>query len=144
MFPLLLRGRLAATLLLAFGLAVGSLLATTVGVFAHARYDRSEPPSGSNLDGSPFVRKTCCTQEWTSLSTIRGVDANGVQVDLGDGRVDLDDPIRKLMTVSLPELPVGLYRVEFAADSAEDGHMYPGSFAFGVGMDAPSGAVSSD
>ena len=134
------RGRLAATLLIALGL----LVASATGVSAHARYDRSEPPSGSTLDGAPFVLKAWFSQELTSKSTIRIVDANGVQVDLGDGRVDLDDPIRKLMVVSVPALPVGVYRVEFTADSAEDGHAYPGTFAFGVGMEAPSGDLSAE
>jgi methionine-rich copper-binding protein CopC len=113
-------------------------------VFAHARYDRSEPVSGSALDGSPFTLKAWFTQELTSRSTIRVIDANGVQVDLGDGHVDLDDPVRKLMTVSLPTLPPGVYTVQFGADSAEDGHTYPGAFAFGVGMEAPAGEVPID
>ena len=42
------------------------------------------------------------------------------------------------MLVSLPELPVGLYTIEYVADSAEDGHEYPGTAAFGVGMTPPS------
>ncbi len=66
------------------------------------------------------------------------LDANGVQVDLGDGRVDLNDPDRKIMYVSLPGLPVGVYTVEYVAQSAEDGHDEPGTFAFGVGMTPPS------
>jgi methionine-rich copper-binding protein CopC len=125
-------------------LALGLLVASTSNAFAHARYDRSEPASGSALDGSPFVLKAWFSQELTSKSTIRVIDANGVQVDLGDGHVDLDDPIRKLMTVSLPELPPGIYTVEYAADSAEDGHTYPGAFAFGVGMEAPAGELTTE
>jgi methionine-rich copper-binding protein CopC len=125
-------------------LALGLLVASTSNVFAHARYDRSEPASGSALDGSPFVLKAWFSQELTSKSTIRVIDANGVQVDLGDGRVDLDDPIRKMMVVSVPELPPGLYTVRYEADSAEDGHLYPGAFAFGVGMEAPAGELPSD
>ncbi len=91
------------------------------------------------LDGTPVVLKVYFSQELTSKSTIRVLDANGVQVDLGDGRVDLDDPIRKTMLVSLPELPVGLYTIDFSADSAEDGHEYPGTVVFGVGMVPPAG-----
>lgn len=134
MIRLVHRGRLVAILLLALSLWYSS----PTSVFAHARYDRSEPPSGPALDGSAFVLRAWFTQELTSKSTIRVVDANGVQVDLGDGRVDLDDPVRKLMLVSVPELPPGIYTVEFGADSADDGHLYPGTFTLGVGMEAPS------
>lgn len=138
MFQPFHHGRLAATVLL----AVGLLLVSTATVSAHARYDRSEPPSGSALDGSPFVLKAWYSQELSSKrSYIQVFDANGVQVDLGDGKVDLDDPIRKLMTVSLPELPPGVYTVKYGADSAEDGHLYENAFAFGVGMEAPVGEL---
>jgi hypothetical protein len=84
------------------------------------------------------VLKTYYSQELTSKSTIRVLDANGLQVDLGDGHVDLDDPIRKTMLVSLPALPVGLYTIAYMADSAEDGHAFEGTAAFGVGMTPPS------
>jgi methionine-rich copper-binding protein CopC len=122
----------------AVALALGLLVASTSSAFAHARYDRSEPPAGSTIDGQPFVLTAYFTQELTSKSTMRVLDANGVQIDLGDGHVDLNDPDRKIMYVTLPELPVGVYTVEYSAESAEDGHAEPGTFAFGVGMTPPS------
>jgi methionine-rich copper-binding protein CopC len=118
------------------------LLASSSNAFAHARFDISDPPSGSALDGQPFVLRAWFSQELTSKSTMSVMDANGVQVDLGDGHVDMDDPDRKLMLVSLPELPEGIYTVLYAADSAEDGHTYEGAFAFGVGMEAPVGEIT--
>lgn len=42
------------------------------------------------------------------------------------------------MYVTLPELPVGVYTVEYSAESAEDGHAEPGTFSFGVGMTPPA------
>src|SRR6185503_14409651 len=122
----------------AVSLALGLLVASTSNAFAHARYDRSEPPAGSTTDGQAFVLKAFFTQELTSKSTMRVLDANGMQIDLGDGHVDLNDPDRKVMYVTLPELPVGVYTVEFSAESAEDGHAEPGTFAFGVGITPPS------
>jgi methionine-rich copper-binding protein CopC len=122
----------------AVALALGLLVASTSNAFAHARYDRSEPPAGSMVDGQPFVLTAYFTQELTSKSTLRVLDANGVQIDLGDGHVDLNDPDREIMYVTLPELPVGVYTVEYSAESAEDGHTEPGTFAFGVGMTPPS------
>jgi methionine-rich copper-binding protein CopC len=119
-------------------LALGLLVMSTGNAFAHARYDRSEPAAGSMVDGQSFVLKAYFTQELTSRSTLRVVDASGTQIDMGDGHVDLDDPDRKIMYVTLPALPVGVYTVEYTAESAEDGHAEPGTFAFGVGMTPPS------
>jgi methionine-rich copper-binding protein CopC len=134
MFPLLRGGRRLAAVILGLGL----VLASTGNVFAHARYDRSEPPAGAMLDGQPFVLKTYFTQELTSKSTIRVIDASGTQIDMADGRVDLDDPDRKLMVVTLPALPEGAYTVEWGSVSAEDGDPETGTFAFGVGIVPPS------
>lgn len=134
MFSILHGGRRLA----AVALALGLLVASTGSAFAHARFDRSEPPAGGMTDGQPFVLTAYFTQELTSRSTLRVLDANGAQVDLGDGHVDLNDPDRKIMYVSLPELAVGVYTVEYSAESAEDGHAEPGTFAFGVGMTPPS------
>ncbi|MCC7370027.1 MAG: copper resistance protein CopC [Chloroflexi bacterium] len=123
----------------ALALALGLVLSSAVSAFAHARFERTEPPITAPFDGSPITVKAYFSQELTSKSSIRVVDANGVQVDLGDGHVDLDDPIRKTMLVSLPALPVGVYTIEYQADSAEDGHGEPGMAQFGVGM-LPAGA----
>ncbi|MGE3911565.1 MAG: copper resistance protein CopC [Chloroflexota bacterium] len=127
-------GRQIAAIAVALCLVVGS----AGSVFAHARFDRAEPPLDMPFDGTPMLLKTYYTQELTSKSTVRVLDSNGVQVDLGDGHVDLDDPIRKTMLVSLPELPVGVYTIEFVAESAEDGHAEPGTVTFGVGMLPPA------
>lgn len=125
--------------LAALALAFGLVLSSTVSAFAHSRFDRSEPPITAPLDGSPVTMKAYFSQELTSKSTIRVLDAAGAQVDLGDGHVDLDDPIRKTMLVSLPALPMGVYTIDFVAESAEDGHAEPGTVSFGVGM-MPTGA----
>jgi len=143
MFPRLHGGRQLGAAVVGLGL----LLASTTQAFAHARYDRSEPPAGAMVDGQPFVLKTYFTQELTSKSAIRVLDANGAQVDLADGHVDLDDPDRKVMVVSLPALPQGVYTVEWGSVSAEDGDPESGTFAFGVGVTPPGAdqpAVSPD
>jgi len=134
MFSRLRRTRYVA----AAAVGLGLLLASSSQAFAHARYDHSEPPSGAMLAGDPFVLKAYFSQELTSKSTLRVLDAAGTQVDLADGHVDLDDPDRKVMVVSLPALPVGVYTVEWGSVSAEDGDPESGTFAFGVGMAPPS------
>ena len=114
------------------------LLASSSHAFAHARYDHSDPPAGAMLDGQPFVLKAYFTQELTSKSTMRVLDANGAQVDLADGHVDLDDPDRKVMVVSVPTLATGVYTVEWGTVSADDGDSETGTFALGVGMTPPN------
>ena len=114
-----------------FGAAIGP-------AFAHARYVGHEPALGAAFDGSPVTLKVRFSQELRLASLVKVTDANGVQVDLGDGRVDQDDPDRKAMLVSLPSLPSGVYSVEYIAVSAEDDHSEYGAFAVGVGMDPPA------
>jgi hypothetical protein len=54
-------------------------------------------------------------------------------VDAGDSRVDLNDPDRKRMFVSLGQLADGVYTVNWRTVSADDGDAADGSFRFGVG-----------
>jgi methionine-rich copper-binding protein CopC len=114
------------------------LFASSGHALAHARYDYSEPAAGSMVDGQPFTLKAYFTQEMTSKSTLMVVDANGTQVDNADGHLDLDDPDRKVMVVTLPALPTGVYTVQWNTVSAEDGDSADGTFAIGVGMTPPS------
>src|SRR5215213_9908084 len=80
------------------------LLSTTAPAFAHARYDSSDPMAGAMVDTTPTAVRVWFTQELMLRSAITVVDEAGNQVDLGDGRVDQDDPNRKSMIVSLPPL----------------------------------------
>jgi streptogramin lyase/putative copper export protein len=57
-------------------------------------------------------------------------DSNSRRVDTGYS-IDAKDPT--IMTISLPDLPSGIYTVVWRAASATDGHFTSGSFAFGVG-----------
>ena len=125
--------------LLAASLAIGMVIASVGGASAHARYDHSDPVAGAALDGTPFVLRTYFSQELMKASTIQVVDDAGTQVDLGDGHVDLDDPDRKTMLVSVPELQPGVYTVKWTSVSAEDGDQAAGHFSFGVGMAPPDG-----
>jgi len=128
----------------AAGLAFGLFVATVSGAFAHARYDHSDPDVTVALDGAPFVLRAYFSQELMKASTLSVVDASGAQVDLGDGRVDVDDPDRKVMLVSLPQLQPGLYTVQWTTVSAEDGDTENGTFAIGVGMTPPTGLAPAD
>ena len=118
-------------------LAISLLASIDYGVRpadAHAGYARSEPMAGATIAPSDFVLKIWFAEELLSRSTVTVVDKDGMRVDLGDGRVDLDDPDRRLMLVSVPRLATGEYTVRWITVSSEDGHAYSGSFTFGVGM----------
>jgi methionine-rich copper-binding protein CopC len=123
---------LACTLAVFTAVTLGDVTA-----FAHARYDRSEPPAGAMVPGTPLVLKVWFTQELMRASTIVIVDESGARVDLGDGRVDLDDPDRKVMLITVPELPTGSYTVYWSTVSAEDGHTGCGAFTLGAGVAPP-------
>ena len=113
-------------------LALAGLCAPTT--LASSRYDRSDPPAGAMIGPGSFVLRAWFSEELASSSTITVADDAGQQVDLGDGRVDLDDADRKVMLVSVPELPTGVYAVNWTTVSAEDGATARGAFAFGVGL----------
>jgi methionine-rich copper-binding protein CopC len=119
--------------------AIAFLTLTPATTLAHARYERSEPTAGGMVDATPIVLRAWFNQELMSASMIAVYDAASTQVDLGDGRVDLDDPDRKVMLVSLPELPPGVYTVHWVTLSAEDGDWADGTFTIGVGMMPPTG-----
>jgi hypothetical protein len=63
------------------------------------------------------------------FSTIRVENGDRQRVDKGDGRVSPHDG--RLLTVSLPPLPSGKYRV-FWSVVARDGHRTEGDFPFRI------------
>jgi methionine-rich copper-binding protein CopC len=101
---------------------------------AQANFARSEPAAGSLVPPGPFVLSVWFSQELVSRSTLRVLDRRGIQVDLGDGRVDLDDVDRKRMLVSVPALPDGIFTVSWTTISSEDDEALSGAFTFGVGV----------
>jgi hypothetical protein len=90
------------------------------------------------LPSAPFVLSVWFSDELVSRSTLRVLDRQGVQVDLRDGRVDLDDPDRKRMLVSLPALPDGIFTVSWTTVTSDDGATHSGAFTFGVGISPES------
>jgi methionine-rich copper-binding protein CopC len=121
---------------LVFAFLAWALLAT--GVAAHAVMVQSDPESGEVREQAPEQVVAWFSQEVDArLSTMQVFDAEGRQVDEGDGGVDLNDPDHKSMTVSLPEaLPDSVYTVRWAAVSAADDDTTEGEFAFVVGNGA--------
>jgi copper transport protein len=104
-------------------------------VHAHAVLLRSNPASNAVLAQAPAQVELFFSEPVeANLSTVSVLDSNAKSVDLGDMRVDPNDPTR--MTVSLGSLLDGVYTVAWKAISAIDGHLTSGSFPFAIGNES--------
>ncbi|HLH23336.1 MAG TPA: copper resistance protein CopC [Chloroflexota bacterium] len=116
-------------------LATMMLIGAPRAASAHARYDHSDPAGDSVVPTAPTQVQAWFTEGVRSQgSSLQVTDAAGNRVDNNDGQVDLNDPDRKRMFVSLPPLPDGVYTVNWVTVSADDGDQAEGSFRFGVGV----------
>ena len=97
---------------------------------AHAFLDHADPRVGSTVKGSPSVVKAWFTEELEpAFSKIQVFDATGTEIDKKDIKVDSAD--KSLMSVSVPNLPAGTYKVKWSA-VAVDTHHTTGTFTFTV------------
>ncbi|MCP5099033.1 MAG: hypothetical protein GY943_26065 [Chloroflexi bacterium] len=131
-------GKWVDGLVVALSVIAALFVFSVLAVSAHAYLAESFPRNGEQLSTSPIEVSGTFTQELVSGdSTMRVFDADGNQVDNGDGGVDLFDPDHKSMLVTVPEdLPDGSYVVEWVVLSAEDDDTTEGAFVFGIGTDA--------
>jgi copper resistance protein C len=113
-------------------------------IFAHSRYERSDPEAGATVDAAPAEVKVWFAAELAEGSWLRVEDASGNRVDTGDGTIDTDDPERKTMTVALQNgLGQGIHTVTYHSVSA-DGAILEGAFRFGVGVPVPADQAQVD
>jgi methionine-rich copper-binding protein CopC len=106
------------------------LTACTTLAQAHAFLDHADPKVGSTVSGSPGVVKIWFTEELEgAFSKIRVLDPAGKEIDKKDSQVDSSD--KAVMTVSLPKLAPGTYKVTWSA-VALDTHHTTGTFSFTV------------
>ncbi len=97
---------------------------------AHAFLDHALPAVGSAVRASPPQLKIWFTQRLEpAFSQVQVQDLSGKRVDKGDSQVDSTNAT--LMTVSLPRLIPGTYRVTWRALSV-DTHVTEGDFTFEV------------
>jgi methionine-rich copper-binding protein CopC len=98
--------------------------------WAHAFPDHADPKVGSIVSASPSrVRIWFDSELEPAFSTITVRAADGRIVDKGDGRVSPDDAT--LLEISVPPLPVGVYRVLWSV-VARDGHLTAGDYTFSI------------
>lgn len=117
-------------------------------ILLHADYARSEPAAEETLATPPATVKVWFTQELfrrDGENWLHVTGPDGARVDVGDALVDDND--RTLVSVSLADaLPDGLYRVDWRALSADDGHPEEGTFEFRIDMrtSAPANETAGD
>jgi len=122
------------TLLTTGGALIGLLLILPL-VFpttasGHVFPDHSDPRVGSTVESSPAQVKIWFDGGMEPLfSTLQVFDANGKEVDKGDGQVDSKD--NTVLEVSLPPLQPGTYRVSWSV-VALDTHRTEGDFKFTI------------
>lgn len=123
----------ASAVLLALVVAVAGNSAS-----AHSGLARSEPAEGDALLSGPrYVRLWFTEAVRDNGRNLIGVlDADGARVDEGVAYVDPEDPTHVWAPIE-GALPVGEYRVEWRASSA-DGHPVEGVFAFRVAPNDPT------
>jgi copper transport protein len=114
------------------------LLASGTAAPAHAVLRSSDPTDGASLDRAPRqVTLTFTERPEPRLSTVQVLDADGRPVQAGKAAPVSGQPFQ--LQVPLGSLPDGTYTVAWRTVSRDDGHVSGGSFAFGVGVAAPTG-----
>ena len=101
------------------------------GVLAHSALQRSEPKDGARLAQSPNeIRIWFSEPIKVALSSFAVRDRAGKQIDKGDLRADVKEPM--LVHLSLPpKLGPGVYKVSWSA-VAQDLHVGKGGFSFEI------------
>jgi copper resistance protein C len=96
----------------------------------HAVLERAEPRAESTLKRAPDEVKLHFTERLEpAYSSVRVLDARGVQVDRRDGRVDRANPV--LLRATLPPLAPGTYTVVWRVLSI-DADVTEGRFTFTI------------
>ena len=107
-----------------------TLLLLIQGSRAHAFVDHTEPAVGSQIHSAPTQVKIWFTEKLEpALSKIQVFDNSGREIDRRDGKIDQSNAA--LLTVSLPELKPGNYKVVWRAVSV-DTHVTTGNFTFAL------------
>ena len=118
-----MKARSVALALLVCALSVGAAA-------AHAILQRAEPRVESKLKRPPEEVRLYFTERLEpAYSTLRVLDARGLQVDRRDSRVDRSNPV--LLRATLPPLPAGTYTVRWRVLSI-DADITEGDFTFHI------------
>jgi copper transport protein len=118
-------------------LAGAWLVAAGMPAGAHALLRESDPPAGASLDEAPRrVVLNFTERPEPGLSSIQVLDTGGRPVQQGEAAPVESSPLD--FAVGLGDLADGTYTVSWRVVSKDDGHLTAGTFAFGVGVAAPT------
>lgn len=99
-------------------------------VWAHASLIKSDPPRRATLSESPSKIQLWFNEEIeTAYATVTVVDMNDQVVSRAAPEKVTDDP--KSITLALPELEAGAYKVQFRVLSI-DGHVVDSNYSFRI------------
>jgi copper transport protein len=117
------------------GLALGLAAGGTTAASAHATLISSNPGNGAVLASAPDeVMLQFDVPVNPRLSVAHLQDPNGRRI--GDLTIDAGAGVSSLLTIDLPDLPQGVYRLDFHARDDTDLHETGGVIVFGVGAAA--------
>lgn len=142
----LLTPKAALALPVAALLVLVSVVALAPVALAHAEIKECTPPIGGAVTTAPD-RLTCTASQGMDAkgSSLQVFNASGAQVDKGDSQVDLNDPDRTKISVSLDtsKMTDGVYTVKWTTVSADDGDDEDGEFKFTVAASASAAQPTS-
>jgi methionine-rich copper-binding protein CopC len=111
-------------------LTIIAILLTATSARAHAFLDHAEPAVGSTVDNPVTEIKIWFTEKLEpAFSQMQVLDHHGKPVTQNRAAVDSSDP--SLLSLSVPPLPPGVYKVVWKVMSV-DTHMTVGNFFFTV------------
>lgn len=114
---------------------------------AHAEPKECTPPIDGTVQTIPDKLVCITTQAMDAKeSKLEVFDASGVQVDMGDSQVDLNDPDRTKISVSLDtaKMKDGVYTVKWDTFSTDDNEQEEGEFKFTVASGAPVAQATAE
>ncbi|KAA3642960.1 MAG: hypothetical protein DWQ07_20775 [Chloroflexi bacterium] len=120
-----------------------ALLIPSGSARAHANLVQATPEANAALERPPAQIEILFSEPLeAAFSTIEVLDSNGLQVDVGDSKLDPADPTR--LTISMRSIPDGVYTVVWRVLSSVDGHVTSGAYPFSVGkVDAAALAAAA-
>jgi copper transport protein len=118
------------------------LLVSGTAAGAHALLQSSDPPDGASVDRAPQqLTLTFTERPERRLSTVQVLGSDGRPAAAGKAEPVAGQP--QQLRVPLGALADGTYTVAWRVLSRDDGHVSGGTFAFGVGVPAPTHALQT-
>ena len=133
---------MVVALALVVGLALAGLVASPAS--AHVTLQGAEPPAETVVPVAPATVTVLMSGEVSEgdSTTLTVAGPDGQPADAGDGGLDLNSLNRDTLVVTLlPNLPDGVYAVNYSAAPADGHEPAVGSYTFTVGTAAPATPV---